>query len=301
MPELPEVENVRLTLIPVLEGARIEKVSVRRPDLRFPFPERFAERLRGQTISSIGRRAKYLLWHLGSGETLIVHLGMSGRLLVSGPAPESQPRASRGVIAGAYVYESGDLPQHDHVVIELANGATLIYNDPRRFGFMILACRDSLPDHPLFRHLGIEPLGLDLTPESLARSASGRRSDLKSFLMDQRHIAGLGNIYVAEALFRAQISPIRKAASLARGDGRPTGRAERLVPAIRSVITEAVAAGGSTLRDYVKADGSRGAFQNAHAVYGREGQMCIRPGCGGTVRRLVQGARSTFYCPSCQR
>ncbi|MDX2308881.1 MAG: bifunctional DNA-formamidopyrimidine glycosylase/DNA-(apurinic or apyrimidinic site) lyase [Hyphomicrobium sp.] len=301
MPELPEVENVRRTLIPAVVGARIERVELRRGDLRFPFPDRFAERLEGRCIREIGRRAKYLLWRLEGGEVLIVHLGMSGRVILSSSSDAQSSLDQRGAVVGRYVYEAGDLPQHDHVVMRLSNGATVTYNDPRRFGFMLLTDDDGLDRHPLFRHLGVEPTGTDLDAAELARRAHGRRTDLKAFLSDQRQVAGLGNIYVAEALFRAGLSPMRKAGTLARRDGGPTERAERLVAAIRAIIHEAIEAGGSTLRDFVRADGSRGDFQSAHAVYDRAGATCVRPGCGGVVRRRVQSNRSTFYCPKCQR
>ncbi len=295
MPELPEVETIRRGLAPALEGATIAQLEIRRPDLRYPFPDRFAGRLMGQRIESVARRAKYLLLALSGGETLIIHLGMSGRLsLREGQADEVKT-------VGEYIYNTGALPQHDHVFVGLSNGASVVYNDPRRFGFMLLADSGSLADHKAFADLGVEPLSPGLTPSYLAAKASGKSADIKSFLLDQRIVAGLGNIYVAEALFRTGISPRRTAGSLARANGSPSNRAEKLVPMIKDVLEDAIAAGGSSLRDYRHADGNEGQFQEAFAVYGREGQPCVRPGCGGTVKRLVQAQRSTFFCGDCQR
>lgn len=296
MPELPEVETVCRALRPALVGRRIAAVELHRADLRFPFPPDFVERLSGRRIADVTRRAKYILVHLDTGDLLIVHLGMTGRLMV-GSARTARPAQT---VLGDYVYDSGHLPQHDHVVVVLKDGTTLTYNDPRRFGYMLLVEASALGAHPLFRHLGVEPLSPGLDAEALAARAAGRRADLKAFLMDQRHIAGLGNIYVCEALFRAGLSPRRRAGTLAGRAGRASGRAERLVPAIRAVLEEAVMAGGSTLRDYRQPDGSSGAFQNRHDVYDREGEPCRRPGCDGRIRRIVQAGRSTFYCPKCQ-
>lgn len=297
MPELPEVEIVRRGLEPALAGARITRVEQRRADLRFPFPERFCERLTGADIVSLDRRAKYLLGRLSTGDVLVMHLGMSGRFSVT----EASRAAKRGGQIGAYAYDTGSDPKHDHVVLHMSSGAVVTYNDPRRFGFMLLIPAGELTQHPLFSSIGIEPLGNELSPDYLARRAEGRKADLKAFLLDQRNIAGLGNIYVAEALFRAGLSPKKPAACLAARGGRPNERTARLVPAIRSVLEEAIAAGGSTLRDYRQADGSEGAFQERHLVYGREGCPCTAPGCRGTIRRSVQAGRSTFYCPVCQR
>lgn len=300
MPELPEVETIRRSLEPVLRGARLVKVELARADLRFPFPERFVERLEGRRVTALSRRAKYLLVRLDNGDVLVIHLGMSGRLVV---AVRNAPTAGgrRGRLVGSYTNMTGRLVQHDHVVLHLEDGSRVTYNDPRRFGFMLLVKDSELAAHPLFRHLGLEPLGEELTGSALAREAHGRRADLKSFLMNQAHVAGLGNIYVSEALFRARLSPLRRAGTLALKDGRASQRAEALAQAIRAVVEDAVAAGGSTLRDYVQADGRPGAFQSAHAVYDREGKPCARAGCTGVVRRRVQGQRSTFYCPVCQR
>ncbi|MBX9926367.1 MAG: bifunctional DNA-formamidopyrimidine glycosylase/DNA-(apurinic or apyrimidinic site) lyase [Hyphomicrobiaceae bacterium] len=295
MPELPEVETIRRGLAPLLEGATVTGLDVRRPDLRYPFPTGFAERITGRQIETVSRRAKYLLFDLSSGETLIVHLGMSGRLSVV-MAP-GRPN----ITLGEYIYDTGALPQHDHVIFELQSGDTVIYNDPRRFGFMLLADTNQLGQHKSFAGLGVEPLSDGLTASYLASRAHGRSADLKSFLLDQRNIAGLGNIYVCEALFRAGLSPRRSAGTLSRAGGQPHDRTFRLVPEIKSVLIDAIAAGGSSLRDYRQADGTSGRFQETFAVYDREGQPCMRPGCAGMVKRLVQAQRSSFYCAACQR
>lgn len=294
MPELPEVETVRRGLEPVLAGRRLLRVEARRPDLRFPLPERMAERLSGRTVTHLGRRSKYLLAALEGGDVLLMHLGMSGRFTIDGVRP------------GAFTHETGAAARHDHVIFETADAAgrpahRITYNDPRRFGFMVLMAESDLPAHPLLRALGPEPLGDEFDARYLARRAAHRRTDLKAFLMDQRNVAGLGNIYVAEALFRARLSPARAAHCLADAKLRPTARAERLVSAIREVLADAIAAGGSTLRDYRAADGGLGYFQHSFSVYGRDGEACARPGCRGTVRRSIDGGRSTFHCPSCQR
>ncbi len=296
MPELPEVENVRIGLAPALTGARFSHVELRRSGLRYPFPPEFAERLTGRTVLSVDRRAKYLIVHLDGAEQLVVHLGMSGRLLL---LPRCRGNAGRATnVAGTYVHELGRLAHHDHVVMETSRGDTLVYNDPRRFGFMTLVGEDDAPRHAMFAKLGVEPLGPDLTSSYVIKHAANRRLALKSFLMDQSIIAGLGNIYVCEALFRAGLSPMRQASTLAQPRQRKA--AGRLVAEIRSVIEEAVASGGSTLRDYRKADGQPGDFAARHAVYDRQGQRCVRVGCGGSVLRVRQGERSTFYCPRCQ-
>jgi formamidopyrimidine-DNA glycosylase len=295
MPELPEVETVRRGLEPVLAGARIRRVVQRRPDLRFPLPDRFVERLEGRTLERLDRRAKYILGYLDSSEVLAIHLGMTGRFTI---AVLDGAKAHQ---LGEFTHEAGHDPTHDHVVIETEAGATVTYNDARRFGYMSLIPSSGLAAHPHFKALGIEPLGEALTAAFLARKAEGRAADLKAFLMDQRIIAGLGNIYVCEALYRAGLNPTRAAGVLARRGGRATERGERLVTAIREVLEAAIAAGGSTLRDYRHTDGSLGYFQHAFAVYGREGESCLTPGCPGIVRRAVQAGRSTFYCPRCQR
>ncbi len=287
MPELPEVETVRRGLAPVMEGRRIERVEARRPDLRFPFPERFAERLSGRTVVSLGRRAKYLLADLDDGETLVMHLGMSGSFRVL--LPES------GAAPGAFHHPRSKAATHDHVAFELSGGATVTYNDPRRFGFMALIPRETLMAHPLFRHVGVEPLGNELDGALIARLFAGKQTSLKAALLDQRLIAGLGNIYVCEALHRARLSPLRLAGAL-----KPR-QADELARSIRQVLEDAIAAGGSTLRDFAHADGELGYFQHSFRVYDREDEPCPTPGCRGVVKRIVQTGRSTFFCPTCQK
>ncbi len=306
MPELPEVETVCRGLAPVMAGKRIVRVIQRRPDLRFPFPVRFKTRLEGQRVESIERRAKYILATLSGGEVLVIHLGMSGRITVAEKISAAGVNNNcAGVpassILGDYIYESGSDPKHDHAVFHLEGGATITYNDPRRFGFMLLYGAGELIEQPMFRSLGVEPLSPMLSPAYLALRAIGRRSDLKAFLLDQRHIAGLGNIYVSEALHRANLSPTRLASSLALRSGAPSPRAEVLIAAIRIVLEKAIAAGGSTLRDFRHSDGTFGAFQEEFLVYDRAGQPCVRASCGGTINRLVQSGRSTFWCPKCQK
>lgn len=293
MPELPEVETVRRGLEPVMVGRTIAGVEARRANLRFPLPERFSERLSGARIEALTRRAKYLVAELSTDAVLVMHLGMTGRFTISSKSGASTP--------GSYIYETSGDPKHDHVVFALKGGTRIIYNDPRRFGFMILLSVAERETHPLFRSLGAEPLSNDLNAESLAARAHGRKVNLKSFLMDQRNVAGLGNIYVSEALHRAALSPNRRAATLADRSGRATDRSDRLVSAIRSVLQDAIAAGGSTLRDYRMADGSSGAFQETFAVYDRANQACRRRGCCGQIRRIVQGQRATYYCTKCQK
>ncbi|MEO1104344.1 MAG: bifunctional DNA-formamidopyrimidine glycosylase/DNA-(apurinic or apyrimidinic site) lyase [Pseudomonadota bacterium] len=260
-----------------------------RPDLRFPFPADFARRLAGRRIETLGRRAKYLVAALDDGAALIMHLGMSGAFRVEGGEP-----------VGTFHYERGKLAAHDHVRIVLP-GYEIVYNDPRRFGFMTLGESATLAAHPFFAHLGMEPVAPALTPERLAAALAGKLTPLKAALLDQRIIAGLGNIYVCEALWRAKLSPRRTAGTLTRQDGGPTRRAVLLTEAILAVIAEAIEAGGSSLRDYVAADGSLGRFQHNFAVYGREGYPCPRVTCSGVIGRIVQSGRSTFSCPACQR
>jgi formamidopyrimidine-DNA glycosylase len=295
MPELPEVETVRTGLEPVLAGRRFVRVEQRRPDLRFPLPERFAERLTGRRVLCLGRRAKYILVHLDGEEVLAMHLGMTGRLIVSNGGGE------RDLTLGQYVYDDGKDARHDHLVFTMSGGAVVTYNDARRFGYMTLIAEAALATDPFFAGLGVEPLSEDLNGAYLARRAAGRKVDLKAFLMDQRIIAGLGNIYVCEALFRAGLGPWKPAARLATRGGKPTPAGGRLAAEIKAVLADAIRAGGSTLRDYKRADGTSGLFQNEFSVYGREGGPCLRPGCRGTVRRRVQGGRSTFFCATCQR
>jgi formamidopyrimidine-DNA glycosylase len=304
MPELPEVETVRAGLEPVLRGRRFINVELRRPDLRFPLPERFVERLTGRTVQRLERRAKYILVHLDKGEVLAVHLGMTGRFSVQlPPSPSSRASSTRGegIQLGEYAQEHGSDTKHDHLVFTMSGGAVVTYNDARRFGYMTLVPESELSDHAYFAGLGVEPLSDALNPAYLAGRARAKKVDLKALLMDQRIVAGLGNIYVCEALFRAGLDPFKGAASLATKTGKPTPAAIRLVAAIKAALVDAVRAGGSTLRDYKQADGSLGRFQLQFAVYGREGEPCSRPGCRGRVRRKTQGGRSTFYCPACQR
>ena len=291
MPELPEVETVRRGLQPVVEGARIDRVEQRRPDLRFPFPERFPARLEGRTVTALGRRAKYLTFHLDDGLTMIAHLGMSGSFRIE--------KDNSAIVPGEFHYERSKAEAHDHVAFHLTTPggepATVIFNDPRRFGFMLFAERGELDTHPMLAGLGIEPTGNALGGETLADLLAGRNAPLKAALLDQRVIAGLGNSSVSDALWRARLSPRRRA-------GTVTGqRAERLATAIREVIADAVAAGGSSLRDHIQTDGSLGYFQHSFSVYDREGEPCPRIECNGVVRRIVQSGRSTFYCPVCQR
>ena len=294
MPELPEVETVRRGLEPTLVGARIARAELRRPDLRFPFPKDFAGRLKGRTVRALGRRAKYLVADLSSGEALIMHLGMSGRFLVE--RPEGAASAP-----GTFYHGAGEgVRTHDHVVLHLADGTRITYNDVRRFGFMDLVPGDDLAASCHFARMGIEPLGNELSGTTVAALFRGRRTPLKAALLDQRLIAGLGNIYVCEALFRARLDPAAPAGGLARPDGGPTPAAERLADEIRAVLLEAVEAGGSTLRDYAHPDGASGAFQHRFRVYDRTGEACVAPGCSGVVARTVQAGRSTFACPVCQ-
>jgi formamidopyrimidine-DNA glycosylase len=293
MPELPEVETVRRGLEPAMVGARLKKVEQRRADLRFPFPERFAERLTGHKVTALSRRAKYLLADLSSGEVLVMHLGMTGRFLVTRNGATYAP--------GELYHDPGGTALHDHVVFHLSNGARITYNDVRRFGLMDLVPRAEIETCRHFRDVGLEPLGNELSGEAIARLFAGKRTPLKAALLDQTLIAGLGNIYVCEALFRAKLHPEAPAGLLARASGKPTQKAHRLATIIREVLEEAVAAGGSTLRDYTRTDGSLGYFQHAFRVYDREGDPCETPGCRGTIQRLVQSGRSTFFCPVCQK
>ena len=283
MPELPEVETVRRGLAPTLEGARLTRVEARRTDLRFPFPDNFVERLTGRRIDALKRRAKYLIAELDSGETLVMHLGMSGSFRVEGDEP-----------LGAFHYERSKAPAHDHVVFHV-EGARVVYNDPRRFGYMTLITTSMLGEHPLFRDLGMEPLGEDFSAATLGAVLAGARAPLKSALLDQRRVAGLGNIYVCEALHRSRLSPLREAGSL-----RPA-EVKALAKAIQSVLVAAVEAGGSTLRDHRQADGALGYFQHSFEVYDREGAACGHAKCAGTISRIVHNGRSTFWCASCQR
>ncbi|MCL4167465.1 UNVERIFIED_CONTAM: hypothetical protein GTU68_020248 [Idotea baltica] len=283
MPELPEVETVRRGLLPVLEHKCIQRLEQRRPNLRFPFPENFSQRVEGQKIISLGRRAKYLLADLTDGDVLVMHLGMSGSFRIEVPEGMDVPGA------------------HDHVVIHMEDGTTITYNDPRRFGFMLLIPRAEIAEHALFQKMGIEPFGNSLTPAYLAEKFKGRTTSLKAALLDQRNVVGLGNIYVAEALWRAGLSPKRSAGSLVTKAGRPTKHLEPLIEIIQAVLSEAIEAGGSSLRDHAQTDGSLGYFQHRFSVYDRETVACQRDGCNGVIEKFTQNGRSTYWCPSCQR
>ncbi|CCE03728.1 bifunctional DNA-formamidopyrimidine glycosylase/DNA-(apurinic or apyrimidinic site) lyase [Bradyrhizobium sp. STM 3809] len=293
MPELPEVETVRRGLQPVMEGARIVTAEARRGDLRFPFQPDFAKRLQGQTVTGLGRRAKYLLADLGSGDVLLMHLGMSGSFRVIKPEHEETP--------GEFHYPRGKDSVHDHVVFHMSSGADIVFNDPRRFGFMKIIGRGEIEREPHLKDLGPEPLGNEFDAAMLARACVGKKTSLKAALLDQRVVAGLGNIYVCEALFRAHLSPRRLAATLATKKGEPTDHARRLVEAIHTVLNEAIRAGGSSLRDHRQTSGELGYFQHSFQVYDREGEPCRTDGCEGVVKRFVQNGRSTFWCPKCQR
>ena len=296
MPELPEVETVRLGLERHLLGRKISSVELRRSDLRFPFPSNFETSLNGRVVESVERRAKYLLIRLDGGMTWLCHLGMSGRWTLIGDGVVGRPgKFSSGAPLG-----SGDGP-HDWVVIHLDSGTKAVYSDHRRFGFMDCFPTSQQEKNKLLSDLGPEPTPDQLVPQDLAEGLRGRKMPIKSALLDQRIIAGLGNIYVCESLHRAGISPRREAGGLVRKNGAPTKRLEVLVGHIKDVIDEAIEAGGSTLNDFASVDGTLGYFAHQFAVYGREGQPCEKSGCGGVVRRIVQSNRSTFFCPTCQR
>lgn len=292
MPELPEVETVRRGLEPSMQGATIERVQQMRPNLRFPFPQDFTKRLTGRRIVSLGRRAKYLTIHLDDGLTIISHLGMSGSFRIEAEGEEAAP--------GAFHHERSKSATHDHVIFHLrrpeGEAVRIIYNDPRRFGFMLFAEEGTLDGHPLLTKLGVEPTGNYLSGTVLRELFANKRAPLKAALLDQSLIAGLGNIYVCEALWRAGLSPMREAGSIAH---QPQ-TLELLAQSIRDVIAEAIEAGGSTLKDYIQADGALGYFQHSFKVYGREGEPCRNPKCRSVIQRMVQSGRSTFYCASCQ-
>ncbi|HEX4410352.1 MAG TPA: bifunctional DNA-formamidopyrimidine glycosylase/DNA-(apurinic or apyrimidinic site) lyase [Xanthobacteraceae bacterium] len=297
MPELPEVETVRRGLQPAMEGQRFTKVEVRRGDLRWPFPKDFAKRIIGTMLTGLGRRAKYLLADLSSGEVLVMHLGMSGSFHVfhSSGFDDSDQQLGR------YYHERAKHATHDHVVFHMSSGAIVTFNDPRRFGSMKLVPRAKLDAEPLLKGLGPEPLGNEFDAAILAKACHGKKTSLKAALLDQRVVAGLGNIYVCEALFRAHLSPKRRASTIADRNGAPNERAEHLVDAIKAVLNEAIKAGGSSLRDHKLTDGELGMFQHNFQVYDREGQRCRTKSCSGIVKRIVQSGRSTFYCPVCQK
>ena len=283
MPELPEVETVRRGLAPAMEGQVIAQAQVNRPDLRWPFPDQMADRLTGQTVLTLRRRSKYILADLSSGETLLIHLGMSGRMLISGDP------------LGQFAHDHPAPEKHDHVVLDMASGARITFNDPRRFGAMDLLGTATAEAHPLLAKLGPEPLGNGFYEEYLAEAFKGRKTPVKTALLDQRIIAGLGNIYVCEALYRARISPKRQAGAIS------TRRVHTLVPIIREVLRDAIKAGGSSLKDFRQAGGELGYFQHQFDVYGREGEECRSEGCQGVIGRITQSGRSTFLCNLCQR
>lgn len=290
MPELPEVETVRRGLEPALTGARFQRVELRRPDLRFPFPDRLSERLEGETVLSVGRRAKFLTFPLSSGELLTAHLGMTGRFSVLDGNKALEP--------GAF-YDPAPVSGHEHVVLHLVGPqgtpVRVTYSDPRRFGFFELFRADEVHDADRFANLGPEPLSEAFNAEALRGRLQGKAAPLKAALLDQKVVAGLGNIYVCEVLHRTGLHPTRTPARTS------AARIGALVPEIRAVLTEAIEAGGSSLRDHRQADGELGYFQHTFRVYDREDAPCPRDGCGGTIRRIVQSGRSTFFCPGCQR
>ena len=293
MPELPEVETVRRGLQPVMEGFRIVKMEVRRKDLRFPFQRDFVARLTGQTVTGLGRRAKYLMADLGSGDVLVMHLGMSGSFRVIKDDGTNTP--------GQFHHPRAEDRTHDHVVFQMSSGASVVFNDPRRFGYMKIIARMALDEEPLLRGLGPEPLGNEFDAAMLARACADKKTSLKAALLDQRVVAGLGNIYVCEALYRAHLSPRRLAATLATKKGETTDHAKRLVGAIHAVLNQAIKAGGSSLRDHRQTSGELGYFQHSFQVYDREGEKCQTAGCTGIVKRFTQNGRSTFWCPKCQK
>lgn len=293
MPELPEVETVRRGLQPVMEGVRIARVEARRGDLRFPFQKDFVSRLEGKVVTGLGRRAKYLMADLDTGDVLMMHLGMSGSFRVGKGLGKTTP--------GAFHHPRSEDRAHDHVVFHMASGAVISFNDPRRFGYMKIVARSELDKEPLLRGLGPEPLGNEFDATMLARACAGKKTSLKAALLDQRMVAGLGNIYVCEALFRAHLSPKRMASTIATKGELPNDHARRLVDAIHDVLNAAIKAGGSSLRDHRQTDGELGYFQHSFRVYDREGEKCKTPKCSGFVRRFTQNGRSTFWCPKCQK
>jgi len=286
MPELPEVETVRRGLAPVMEGRVITRADVRRPDLRWPFPPQMAERLTGARITRLARRSKYLLADLDRGETLIMHLGMSGRMLIAAASGTTTP--------GAFHHHHPAPEKHDHVVFDMEDGTRVTFNDARRFGAMDLVATDQLDVHKLIAVLGPEPFDNQFSETYLAGKLKGRATPIKSALLDQRIVAGLGNIYVCEALWRSGISPLRQARDIT------ARQIATLTRCIRDVLNDAIDAGGSSLRDYRQADGELGYFQHSFAVYGREGEPCRTPGCTAAIERVVQAGRSSFHCPACQ-
>ena len=287
MPELPEVETVRRGLAQAMEGRRIEEIEVRRRDLRFPVPADFADRLRGQTLLSLSRRAKYLVGTFDDDTVLLAHLGMSGRMVIETAEDLNMP--------GRFEHGTAAHDAHEHIVFRVGNGTIIRFSDPRRFGMMLLTDKSAYPSHCLIRHLGPEPTGEDFTGPVLAARLKGKKTPIKSALLNQRVVAGIGNIYACEALFAAGISPRRSAATV------QGGRAVRLADAVRAVLTRAIDAGGSSLRDHVAPTGELGYFQHSFSVYGREGEPCPGCDCGKSVQRITQSGRSTFLCAKRQR
>ncbi|GLQ35669.1 formamidopyrimidine-DNA glycosylase [Amylibacter marinus] len=278
MPELPEVETVRRGLTPAMQGQVIARADIRRPDLRWPFPDNMAARLIGARVDSLRRRSKYILLDLDRGETLLIHLGMSGRMIIAPPTPTPQ-----------------DPAKHDHVVLDMANGTRISFNDPRRFGAMDLIDTKTLDQHKLIKNIGPEPLGNAFNDSYLFENLSRRKSPIKTALLDQGLVAGLGNIYVCEVLWRAGIHPTTRCTDITQA------QASALVPIIRTVLSEAIEAGGSSLRDHRQTNGDLGYFQHSFAVYGREGEKCRTENCADSILRLVQAGRSSFFCPNCQK
>ena len=297
MPELPEVETVRRGLQPVMEGAKIVKAEARRKDLRFPFQKDFTARLQGQTVTGLGRRAKYLMADLISGDVLLMHLGMSGSFRIV----QGSGNVNGSKTPGEFHYPRSEDRAHDHVVFHMSSGASVVFNDPRRFGYMKIIARNEIEDEPLLQGLGPEPLGNAFDADMLARACHNKKTSLKAALLDQRVVAGLGNIYVCEALYRAHLSPRRLAATLSTKKGETTDHARYLVDEIHAVLDQAIKAGGSSLRDHRQTSGELGYFQHSFQVYDREGEKCQTRRCGGTVRRFNQNGRSTFWCPKCQK
>jgi formamidopyrimidine-DNA glycosylase len=297
MPELPEVETVKRGLEPVLLGQMITRVETRRPNLRFPFPGNFAAKLEGAVVLNLTRRAKYILIECDNGQSLMVHLGMTGRFGVLRPE-------GVGDNLGAFYFATGANDQadgpHDHVVITLGNGVRLVYSDPRRFGMMDVGETSTLASHKLLKDIGVEPLGNELSGAYLADKFRGKSAPLKAALLDQRLIAGLGNIYVCEALHRAALSPTRKAGTLVKAKSYDP-RIDILVRHIKEILQEAILAGGSTLQDFAGADGEKGSYQQRFSAYDCEGQKCDAVNCAGEIKRIAQSGRSTFYCPVCQK
>ncbi|MEP3475381.1 MAG: bifunctional DNA-formamidopyrimidine glycosylase/DNA-(apurinic or apyrimidinic site) lyase [Hyphomicrobiales bacterium] len=296
MPELPEVETVMRGLSPHMTGAKLVKIEQNRENLRFPFPKDFVKRLTDVKVEYLSRRAKYILVHLSSKDILMMHLGMSGKFTVNGDVSLGENNVN---------------PKHDHIVFHLSNGDVIRYNDPRRFGYMDLVEEGNLQNHKSFIDLGPEPLGNEFSEVTLAEKAvikdkngkikQAKKTPIKTFLLDQRVVAGLGNIYVLEALYKVKINPKQPVSILVTKAGKPTKKATELTKAIRQVLQDAIKAGGSTLKDYAKADGSLGYFQHSFQVYGREGEACLAKGCKGTIERIVQSGRSSFFCPNCQK